>query len=773
MRGRRPSCFALAVLALTCALAGEAPRPEPLAVERALGDLRSGDWILQWKALRELATWKIEAAAPAIREVLAKDKRPWLRGRALVALAELSGDKVFDEVAHAARNGDPELRAAAVEALGIIGAARAVPAVTERLADKATAVRCQALVALARIQGKAAWDAVAQRLADEDPDIVRHAAQALGYVATPEATAKLIELLGHEHDGVRTDAARTLGRSRPADAILPLLRRMAADPQAAVRDAARKALASYPPDALAEPLVGALIGEETGLYAAALQVLALRPTRAAADQVAAVLRKNDPHYLAALPYAFDVLAAVDADAYLDVFTGFLHHENRTVRTKAVGAVARCTAANPFVLLKHCLTAKDSSVRYLAYKAMRAAEDKAPPEGIVAFLAEPLRSDDARTLKAALALLRERIARDDVPQATDALAPLLASSNREVRQAAVKAIEKVADDDARRRIAQAQGYLTDWMVLGPFPNDRSNKGFETVYPPEAEARLDFTRRYESRTFGYGARVEIRDLACGGERKRSLSLRPPAQARVRTGSVIVAYPLELPAREGLRLTAFVGLAEDAKGDGMGFLIRIGEQVAYKLVVKKPGPWQSAEVDLAAYAGRKITLELVADGLRRSRGDHAAIAEPRILAGDDVVADLLALLPKAEPRVAVPGMTDQLAWTPVRVARLDGSLELHDLVPGLIQYRTAYAVADVELPEQTPVRIWLHHDDGVKLWLNRTLLGGYPSRGEHHFDTALPAGRTRLLVKLSNLTEWWRLRLRITDPKGQPIEGLRQAE
>lgn len=761
-------------LALAMAMplrAGEAKAPNPLAVEQALDDLASGDWILQWKALRQLADWKVADAAPVIRDILAKDKRPWVRGRALVALAELLGGKVFDDVRSAADHGVPELRAAAVEALGIIGDERAAAIIANRLADKAPTVRRQAIVALARIRRKAAWDTIVKHLGDEDPEMVAHATLALGYVGTPEAAAKLLELLKSDQSPVRGAAVRTLGELRAPDAVLPLLDHMARDGDSRVRDAAREALRGYEPDALAGPMMGVLRGEETHFYVVALQVLTLRPSAQAGRDLAALLQTPDKRYTSFLPYALDALSHMDPDAHLDAIARYLRHEDRTVRLKAVGCVARSAKANPFVLLKHCLTAKDSGTRYLAYKAMKAAKDHAPPEGIVAFVAPALRGDDAKTVKSAISLLEDRITREEVPAAVEALGPLFAGPDSDTRRAALKALERVVDADASRRIAAAQGYVTDWMLIGSFPSDHQNKGFDTVYPPERE--IDFTKRYESHTFGLGARFERADVTCAGERKRALRLRPPYQSgRVRTGSILVAFPLTLPEREGLKLTMQLGLEDGAAGDGVKFLARIGEALLLTYPMKKPGGWQPAEADLAAYAGKTVTLELIVDGVRQTRKDYAVIGEPRIVAGDDVVADLVDLWSKAKPRISIPGRTDQLEWTAVRVEQLDGRLEIHDLLGAPIQYRAAYLVADLRLAAEAKARLELEHDDGVKLWLNGTQLAAHKSRGNHTLDATLPAGRLRFLIKTTNLAEWWRVRLRITDPKGRRLDGLESA-
>ena len=748
--------------------AGAKP-PPPLELERALDELASGDWVLQWQALRQLADWGAKDSAPAIRAVLKDDKRPWVRGRALVALAELLGQQVYDEVLGFTRNGTGELRAAAVEALGIIGSPRGEQAIADRLADKAPPVRHQAVVALARVRGKGAWHTVAKHLADDDAEMVRHATRALAYVHTPEAGAKLLELLGHDHAGVRAEAAATLGKGRAPDAILPLLRKVAGDPDGRVREASTRALAAYEPQALAPPLLAALRADDSSLYPAALAILTRRPSTEVGTAVAALIREPDERYLKSLPQALELLAKVDADAHLGVFARFLDHDSRTVRTKAVECVARCPSANPFALLKSCLASPDRGIRHLAYRAMRNATDAAPPEGVVDYLAEPLSSDDGSTVKSALELLRAHLTHADAAKAVAALDRVLGGPDRELRILAAKAIEHVADDDARRRIARAQGYLTGWTLLGPFPNDRENKGFATAYPPEKE--IDFARRYERHIFGSGARVEVNEATCGGERRRALCLRPPYARGVRTGSVVAAFPLTLPAREGLRLLLATGLDDGSdEGDGVRFVVRIGAAELLSRRTRKPEAWEAAELDLAAYAGKAVSLELVVDGLRRSKGDLAALAEPRIVAGEETVADLLALVPTAKPRIVLPGKSHLLAWTPHRVDRIDGRVELHDILPPPIQFQVAYAVADLEVAEPAAARLWVEADESFKLWLNGKKMAERGSRGEHRFDHTLQAGRTRLLLKVCNLTEWWRFRVRITDLEGRRL-ALRQ--
>ncbi|MBM4038738.1 MAG: hypothetical protein FJ290_09505 [Planctomycetes bacterium] len=79
------ACVALAARGLAAEPA-EAPRPNgptPLAVEQALEELRSGDWVLKWAAMTQLARWRVKEADAPLKAILAGKDHPWVRGRAL------------------------------------------------------------------------------------------------------------------------------------------------------------------------------------------------------------------------------------------------------------------------------------------------------------------------------------------------------------------------------------------------------------------------------------------------------------------------------------------------------------------------------------------------------------------------------------------------------------------------------------------------------------------------------------------------------------------
>jgi len=81
-------------------------------------------------------------------------------------------------------------------------------------------------------------------------------------------------------------------------------------------------------------------------------------------------------------------------------------------------------------------------------------------------------------------------------AIDALGSHLRGTNHVLRAAAADIFTLAISDEVVRASGAAQGYLTHWMVLGPFNNDRFNVGYDAVYPPEQE--VDFAASYDGAT-----------------------------------------------------------------------------------------------------------------------------------------------------------------------------------------------------------------------------------------------------------------------------------
>ncbi|HUT36203.1 MAG TPA: HEAT repeat domain-containing protein, partial [Planctomycetota bacterium] len=722
-----------------------------------------------------------------LKAILGGKDHPWVRGRALVALAELAGDAMLADAQARAGDAAPELRAAAIEALGILGSAKAEATITARLKDPAPEVRYQAVVALARVRKGEAWDTIAPLLDDKDPALVLHAARALVWMPRPEAHEKAMALLGHADAGVRAEAAHTLGQALVPQAIPALLGRMATDGEPKVRVACERALLGFSGRTLFLPLLAALRDGRRELHGSALRVLALRPTAEACEGVAALIREPDQLYRDVLHEAFRLLSSLDPDRYLEVFAAHLSHPTDYVRVKAIESLARCSKADQFKLLRPALRDKDQAVRVAAFRAIRNIADAAPPEGMIEYLAEAIREGDKWTHRAALELLCERITPADLPRVVALVAPLLGGKEKDEREYVAKALGRIGDEATRRRIAAAQGYVTDWSLIGPLPYDSRNRGYGPAYFPEFE--IDLTRNYPTVTTDPTAVFRAGELTCGAQKRKGLALQPPS-GQAASGKLVVTFIVELPEAKDLKLAMAIGLEDDAAdSDGVGIEVAVNGQKLFERKLLKPEGWEAAEVGLADYAGKRATIELAVDPLGNPKGDKAAVAEPRILAGDQVLANLAEMAdsapariaPVAQPPAAVPAPAGEpvagnerpvpqpprLAWQRCQAGRIDGEISLYDIYPLPLDGRLAYGVADITCPEERKAIVSVKSDDGFILWLNGVKLTERPGAGEQKAEVTLRQGPSRFLIKVFNLREWWLYHLRLTDSEGRAIE------
>jgi HEAT repeat protein len=492
------SAGALLLLAAGAPLAsGEEARPpaaDTIAIEDALRQLSSPDWILQARGMAALARAKESRAVAPLKAILAGQGHPWVRGRALVALAGILGDAVADNALALASHPAPELRAAALEALSLTGSPRALAAVEAHLADPAAPVRRQALLAFARLQKDKAWERIAPLAADADPAVVCGAAAALVYVGTPEARQALVGLLAHKQEDVRIAAARALRETRDPEAILPLFAHRVGDSAENVKAACEESLLAYDPAVLAKPLLAALDLPDYARRTAVLKLFKARPSPEALAGIAAYLSNTSDRDSYTIVTALEVLSATDPAPFQAVYERCLENRQAQARLKAIEALAQCPGADLWSLLKARLADRETSVREAVLRALRRAATGAPPGGVAEYLAAAVQDRQAEVAREALALFKERLDAKDLPKALVVLGPALANGDLAVRGLAVDALEPLAGDDAARQIAAAQGYLTDWRVIGPFPSDAARRGYTAVYAPEQE--VDFTKSYEA-------------------------------------------------------------------------------------------------------------------------------------------------------------------------------------------------------------------------------------------------------------------------------------
>ena len=477
---------------------------DAIALRQTLADLKTGDWILQWEAVTKLSRWKAPAAVAPLRELLMKHPSPWMRGKALMALAEIQGPQVLDQAVSLSADKADELREAAVEALGVIGAGGASPSQAQRAADATgqclkdtvPAVRYKALLSHARIRKSQGWDVVAKALADSDRGMVLAAIRAMAYVGTDESRRKLAELLGGRDAEFRLAAVGALRDARDVATIGAILERTVLEKEKKIRTACEAALQAFDKDQLTAPLIQVLRGEQVALYPTALKLLAANPTSQAGAEVASridFIARNSPESLAT---ALEMLGRLDPDLHFDVFVRHLDHKQADVRLAAVEGVSRRRKPGPpglYALLKDRLVDADLSVRMASFEALRSSTERPPEGGLAAYLADALKSTDPSACWNAISLMRGRLAASELPKALAVLDRFLGSSDEKVRDLAISVLMTIADKQALRQIAVAQGYIIHWAVIGPFPNDQDNSGLTTAFGPEEE--FDLAKKYK--------------------------------------------------------------------------------------------------------------------------------------------------------------------------------------------------------------------------------------------------------------------------------------
>jgi len=751
--------------------------PSPLQMEQALSRLDSGRWIVQAEALAQLAEWKSADAVGPIRRILSKGSSPWVRGRALVALARILGDDVLDDAIGFADDKAPEMRAAALQALAFVGSPKGAAAAKRRLKDKSTAVRYDAVYAYARLKGADAWDLLAPFLTDPDLGMVEQVARAVVHVDTPAARAKVVGLLESESAGVRIAAAETLGALHPTEAIAPLLVHVTTDADAAVRTACERALLLFEPDALTRPLFEILRGGNTALYPIALGLLARNPTDEVRDGIAELARNPVERYEPVLSTMLNLVASRDPGRHVDFFVKHTGAEYPpAIRAQAIDKLILCDKADHYTILRGLMLDPDSKVHGAAFEAVYKMDKKPPPGGFSLYLRDLLRSENRSIQNNALGMLARQRGSEPLAESAAALGPILGGKDHKLAVNVAGTVGYRATERDCRILARAQGFVTEWRIIGPFPSDRRLNGIDTPYPPESG--VDFGKSYDGNQefFGYGASFDAMAAVCGGVERQALFVRPPwePQSSVRAGRIAVTFPLSLPDRKGLTLSFYAGFPDGPrKGDGVKLEVSAdGQPLMFAELMPKVEVWQHSVVSLSAYAGKKIRLTFVVDSLASGQDDLAVIGEPRVLAGGATVFDLLKLVPTASARTELSQPEREVSWVPATVDHANGLLYLHYRFKDP-NWSTAYAVADVDSPGEEKALVGFRADEAVRLWVNgeEQKLKGNARGGA--VEVTLRPGRNRLMVKTATTSGEWYTSVRLMAPDGSRLEGIKMVE
>ena len=465
-----------------------APPSEPER-ERMLEQLAAGDWILQAEAMARLGDWQTEAAVAPLQWLFEDTGQdPWLRGRALLALTAIRGAEAQSDALLALKHAAAPLRAAAVDALDQIDGEVADQALERCLDDKNPAARYRAVAAYARRNGASAWKRISAAFEAPDPAVLPLVARALGRIHTETARDRLHALLNAGDEDVRRALLQGVTAESDPEIIPGLIDQLAALPEgSALVGPYRAALERFTADQLAAPLAELFASQRSDAFDVGLRLLYSRPSVEGGDTLAGRLQKDATLPELLLLEALDVLARGDLDParHAELFSSLLVHPAKAVRVKAIRNLALCPDTPLYAAMAPALGDSDPGVVRAALVTLNAVpEDLVPDDGIVHYLAKPLASTNAETLKLALDQVRQR----SLPEEFDALLAMLHPQfdmlGDETRRLVLEALGDIAERRLAHRVAMLQGYVARWNLIGTFMNEM-NTGYDTVFPPERE------------------------------------------------------------------------------------------------------------------------------------------------------------------------------------------------------------------------------------------------------------------------------------------------
>ena len=476
VRHNVPSLLLPVMLAFGAAqpFATAAEQPEsPAVIQRLLGDLKSDDWILQASALRQLGELKQPAAAATILEIAQTTTNDWLRGQALLALARLKPQELLSKVGTLLTNAQPAMRILGLRAIELSREPAGLPAAKAAVNDPDSLVRWTALAAQAALEGAATWPDLEPALKAAKPEdelpALREIARALAYVGSPAAWERIDQLLERHR---QPDHLQPLLRGLTDVHDTQLIPRLVHIQQLVQGDAVsdrlcQRALRRYTPAELTAALSQIFQGAATNDLPAAARVAgALCPGPELGELIARNIGQHPDAPPAILGACLEALAHPEMmpARYQALYQRCLTVPDPAIRRAAVHGLEKCAGVDLFELLGPSLHDDSPEVRQAVLTALGALPPSRAPADLAGYIRKYLQDD-------------------------------LSGTNATRRADAARALSGVCSVQQLVELARPQGYVADWMVLGAFPSDEKNAGFQQKQPPED--KVDFSQTFKTK------------------------------------------------------------------------------------------------------------------------------------------------------------------------------------------------------------------------------------------------------------------------------------
>ena len=664
-----------------------------------------------------------------------------------------------------------------------------VPALAKLLAD--TAMARAAIRALGNIGGKEAFRAlsgakVAGDLSVEMDDAILKCADAM--LAAGEDAGIYDTLVGPGNPKtIRVAALRGLVLAKKENAVGRLLELLSGEDEDLSR-AAAKYIIETPGSAMTKALAVALGRLRAAPRTKLLNLLSERADKAASPAVAGLMGSRDEATRVAAIKALAVLGDASCVPFLAKAaiasgeTGKAAIETlNTIRSEGVGeAMSRLLdSGNPAVkagIIKVMATRGDRTV---APAMLKAAADKDPnirrdainglagaagPEQVPGMLALLLAcKDDSERSTLSKALSKAALRADDPVECSGAIATALKKANSTTKLLLIATLGKLGGANGlaavRRELNGGNADITRAAVKALY-------GWPDASPAEDLLKvMKTTEDPVCKTLAFRGYIRMANLVgatsseqAGDMYGNALALATaPAEKKALLGGLSDAHSLKALAL------------------GEGLLADAGVRAEAELAaVRIAGNVRQADPDKA-----RATLKKVVAGTKNSRlaGEAKSVLDAIdknrgfvvtwLISGPYTEGDAFGTAFAPEKKGAAA------KWEPLSKGVGPQSINLLEAVGG--SNRAVYLKTGIYSPAGKSAKLEIGSDDGVKVWVNGKLAHAKnatrPLRlGEDKADARLEKGWNTLLVKVCQGGGDWATAIRICDPAGGALEGMR---
>ena len=463
-----------------------------------LQQLEDDDWILKTEALHYLAENNVKESIEKIFKIAqSENENSWIRSKALIAYCKIQNNSSIPKILISfSSSKDIKLRIGAAESLNYIESNEAEALALKLTKDESDSVRYQALATYSNIKKQEAWPLVDKMTTTLSEEFIPIASQSLLNVGGEEAIKRLNENSKTVID--KRAFIESISKIRTIKSIKVLLGMLE---QTGMDEPNYSFIISALSKNKKEDLTNSLsdlimTGRDQAIFVSARVITHLLQD----PQLGKKLRRSikdstTPETLEAVMVALGA-KEMNPDSNLDFFVNYLKDNDPEIRELSIRCLSHCQEANLYDLLEETIKDEENRVSLAAMNAlMDAPLDDAPTGELVSYLENALVNTDTVVRKTAFDLLGHAGSADDFEPALAMLGEALSGSDTIRREAVAEALGSIAPDNGVANVASRQGYVSKWMVLGTFLNDKEHKAFAEELEPEKS--IDFEKTYPSK------------------------------------------------------------------------------------------------------------------------------------------------------------------------------------------------------------------------------------------------------------------------------------